>query len=111
MMNLPERIAFDEYVQGEDSAFGGKKAAPIERFATRAGFVYLRGGEKVLSGRLAGVQTLVATVRASSLTRGVSTTWRLRDLSKDVAYNIRAVEPNRRSPRLYLDFLCETEVK
>ncbi|GAB5431287.1 MAG: hypothetical protein EpisKO_06570 [Epibacterium sp.] len=110
-MRLIERVAFDELVGGGDS-FGGKDSEPIERFATRAKFTFLRGGEKVQAGRLSGTQAIVATVRKSASTAAIGTAgttkWQLRDVSNGTAYNIRAVEPNRDRPRQYLDFICES---
>lgn len=110
-MLLIERVAFDE-LTGSGDNFGGKTGAPVERFTTRAAFTFLRGGEAIQAGRLAGTQPMVATVRRSSETAALRTSettkWQIRDVATGIAYNIRSVEPNRDKPRQYLDFLCES---
>nr|WP_232272198.1 head-tail adaptor protein [Thiosulfatihalobacter marinus] len=106
------RVGFEELV-GTPDAVGGEVLAPEERFECWARFVFLRGGESVLAGRLAGRQVTVVTVRRSSttaaLTIATTTRWQIRDKTTDMVYNIRAVEPNREKPRQFLDFLCESK--
>lgn len=110
-MSLLERVAFDE-IDGEGDEFGGGSPDPVERFRTRAAFLFLRGGEQILAGRLAGTQAIVVTVRAMSSTSMLSskntTKWQMRDLSTGIAYNVRSVQPNRDRPRQFLDILCES---
>lgn len=110
-MLLIERIAFDELI-GSSDGFGGETQEPVERFTTRASFTFLRGGEAIQAGRLAGTQPMVATVRRSAETAALRTpetiSWQIRDVASGIAYNIRSVEPNREKPRQYLDFLCES---
>lgn len=110
-MRLPERVAFDEPILGAKDGFGGRNREFQEQFSTRAGFVFLRSGEKVQAGRLAGSHTIAATIRRSSSSLRIRSDWQMRDRSSGEVYNVRSVEPNKKRPRLFLDVLCETAVK
>jgi SPP1 family predicted phage head-tail adaptor len=73
-----------------------------------AHFLYLRGGETVLAGRLEGRLTMVATIRASSDTRPVTAAWRLRDAREGTIWNVRAVIPS--DDRGAIELTCESGV-
>lgn len=71
------------------------------------------GGESVLSGRITGTNFVNITVRSSSNTRGVDTSWKARDERSGVEYNIRSIiDPERGTPRRgrWLEMLCEQGV-
>ena len=73
----------------------------------------LRGGEKVLAGRLAGVQSYVVTVRSTPELRAVCAGLRASDRARNTLtgelYNIRSVQnPDERNA--YLALMCETGV-
>lgn len=81
----------------------------IERCQTAAELVILRGGEKVMAGRLQGTQSVILRVRATSKTRAIGTGWRARDLKTGAVYNIRDITPDPVS-RASIDLLCESGV-
>ena len=89
-----ERVALDA-PDGADDGFGGKSDDWAEQFRTRAGFIFLRGGEKIQAGRLSGSQSVVATIRKSTRSEAIKGTWRMRDLSTGRVYMVRSIEPNR----------------
>lgn len=77
------------------------------RFSVRCGMVPRHGGEQVLAGRLAGVQTYVVTMRSGNDTRQITPGWRLVD-ARDPSriYNVRSLaDPTGK--RLWLELLVE----
>lgn len=105
--DLNQRVAFDkreEVDRGDGVTVGAWK----EHFIVSAGFLHLRGGEGVMASRLQGNHTQVIFVRASSLTKQVNTSWRIRDVRKDVIYNIRDFTAT--NDRQWIDFLCQSGV-
>lgn len=105
--DLYERVAFDQRAEVDDG-HGNTVAGFVERFQCRAGYKHLRGGETVLASRLAGRHVQVIRVRASSLTRQVTTDWRIRDQRTNAAFNIRDVTLDM--SRAWIDFLVESGV-
>ncbi len=105
--DLLNRVAFDlrEEVENVD---GNTEGDWQEKFQLRAGYIHLRGGETVLAGRLQGQHSQVIFVRASALSRQVTTDWRVRDVRTGRSYNIRDITPS--DDRLWLDFLCQSGV-
>jgi head-tail adaptor len=63
----------------------------------------LRGGEGVVAGRLAGKMSRLVTVRADSLTRGVTTDWRIRIGA--VLFEVKDAAVT--ADRAFVDLLCE----
>lgn len=63
----------------------------------------LRSGEGVLAGRMAGRMTRLITVRADSLTKGVTTDWRLRLGETELEVKDAATTGDR----AFVDLLCE----
>ena len=104
---LDQRVAFQKQGSASDAA-GGTTTVFEEQFQVAAGFTHLRGGESVLAARLAGTHTQVVRVRSSSLTRTVTTDWRILDARRGTIFNIRDVTPT--DDRMYLDFLCQSGV-
>jgi SPP1 family predicted phage head-tail adaptor len=103
---MKDRVSFLASA-GDPDGFGGETVETAERFSAWAKITYLRGGERVQAGRLAGTQTIVVTLRKSSDTARVTPQWQLRDQASGTLYDIRAIEPNRDRPRRFLDLLCE----
>jgi SPP1 family predicted phage head-tail adaptor len=94
--------------QAEDAEGGETVGDWTEQFTCAARIRPLVGSEPVIAQRLTGVQPAVITVRSSSLTRTVDSSWRIRNARTGTQYNIRAVTPDER--RAYIDFLCEAGV-
>lgn len=67
---------------------------------------FLRGGETVLAGRLAGKNTVVVRARATALT-AATPHWQIRDPSNDQAFEITSILPS--DCGFWLDFTCITE--
>ncbi|MDK4704326.1 head-tail adaptor protein [Rhizobium sp. CNPSo 4062] len=100
-------VAFDKRADADDGA-GNTVGEWQEKLQCRAGFTHLRGGESVMAARLEGQHTQVIFVRRSTLTRGITTDWRVRDLRNGDTFNIRDITPS--DDRLWLDFLCQKGV-
>lgn len=109
--DLFERVAFDAPHKIDDG-YGGKMdgwASDDAATKVHAHFRYLRGGETVQAARLSGRQPVVVTIRNSVHARLIDATWRMRDLSTGVQYNIRS-GPIRSSDRQFLEFTVESGV-
>lgn len=94
----------------EDDGFGnGGYIGPYETLATvHAKLHFLRGGEEVMAGRLAGRQPAIITVRQNTATRSLTPEWRILT-QDDEAWNIRAItDPDGR--RAWLEILAEKGV-
>lgn len=112
--DLRHRYAFDKRVNVNDG-YGNTKGGWEQQFDVRAGVIHLRGGEDVMAGRLSGRHTQVVFVRASSLTKQVSTDWRVRDVRsgefidgiwRGPAFNIRDITLT--NDVAWLDFLVQS---
>lgn len=101
---LRERVAFDE-ISDSDTSYGIAAGDWEEQFRRDARIRPLVGTEPVIAQRLTGVQPIVITVRSDSLTRTVTTAWRIRNVRSGDAFNIRSVTPDEK--RRYVDFLVE----
>lgn len=104
---LNRRVAFDAPKKVKDAHGGVKNGFADDADATRvwANFRFLRGGETVQAARLAGRQPIVVTIRNSSQSKIIDTSWRMRDSDGEV-YNIRS-GPVPSDDRLYLEFTVE----
>lgn len=99
------RAVFDKRATAADAGDGLKPGDWIEQFTRWCGILYLRGGEEVISQRMAGVVPAVLTVYSDSETRRIDSSWRAR--VANVHFNIRAVPPPDSKP-LTIDILCDT---
>lgn len=104
---MPDRVAFDAPTVGSNG-YGGTVQGWTERLSCWAGIQYLRGGETVQAARLAGRQPAVVRIRASALAAQITPEWRMRDLRRDVTYNIRAVVPT--DDRAFYELTVESGV-
>lgn len=77
--DLVHRYAFDRRVD-IDRGDGVTVGKWEEQLNVRAGVIPIRGGEAVIAGRLQGRSVQVVFIRASSLSRQISTDWRMRDV-------------------------------
>lgn len=74
--DLRDRVTFQSREAVDDGA-GNEISGPwVDQFSCAAQLVAARGGERVESGALTGVQAWTITVRDWSRTEGVSTGWR-----------------------------------
>ncbi len=105
---LIQSVAFEKRVETGGDGAGNFKSDFVEQFRCRAEFIHLRGGESVMASRLQGKHTQVVRVRSSGLTCQVATDWRIRDLRRNIVFNIRDAEweVNRR----FIAFTCESGV-
>lgn len=89
--------------------YGNTISAWVERFACRAAFTHLKGGdETVMAGRLAGTHYQVIRVRKTPQTDAITTAWAVRDEATATGFNIRDVTPTE--DRACLDLLCQSGV-
>jgi len=77
------------------------------QFTVLAGFLPKTGGEQVLAGRLAGIQTYVVTIWQSDSTRQITPGWRLVDADNSArTFNIQSLfDPDGK--RLKLELLVQ----
>lgn len=101
---LTERIAFDSRgpVPPDAPDDGNTQGPFVERFVLWARRTYRTGNEAVTASRLEGRQPVFFTVRASSLSRQITTDWQARDVRTGavvdgrwtgVTYAIKAISP------------------
>jgi len=103
-----ERVAFDKREEIDDG-FGNVVSGDWqEQFQKRAKFIYLRGSETVMAGRLDSRESIICQIWLSDDARQIGTDWQMRDVRRDAAYNIRTLEEDK--SRLVLDLLCESNV-
>jgi len=102
---LRELVAFDKRVPADDG-YGNTVAAWAEQFQAAAAFVFVRGSETVMAGRLEGRQSLIVRIRQSATAREVTPEWQARDVRRGTLFNIRSID----AERAMLDMLVETGV-
>ena len=102
---LIEDVAFDE-LNDVDDGYGNRQQEFVEKFRTRAGFTWLRGGEAIQAARLEGLQPLLVRVRVSADTSRIRPDWRMRDARSGEVYSIRAISHSL--DRGYLDILVQS---
>ena len=107
--DLRERVAFEKRATADDGYGNPVSGDWVEQFRAAAKIKPARGGESIQAARLAGKQPVLITVRSSSNTRTVKTEWRVRDVRKDVVYNIRSIA-NSDERDVFLDMECEAGV-
>lgn len=103
--DLTSFIALERPLLDADGVQAGWEDAT---YTCRARIRYLRGGEAVIAGRLAGRQPVVVTIRRSVGADAVGEDWRLRDLRRSVTYNIRSIVPTE--DRAWLEITAESGV-
>lgn len=103
-MNLDDSFAFDAPTS-EQNGMGGTISGWAERWRCPAHVRYLRGGERVMQGRLSGVQPVVLTIRACRAAEAIGRDWRARDVRRGTIYNIRSIVPS--DDRAMLELTCE----
>ncbi len=105
--DLRYHIRFQERAEIEDE-LGNVIGDWETKFSCFAAFKFLRGGEEVMAGRLAGRQPAIITVRSSDISRRVDTAWRILD-RQDQPWNIRAIT-DETGKRAWLTILAESGV-
>lgn len=85
---LRDRVAFDEKVRASDG-YGGHDAEWSEVYACAAEFRYQRGQEAIDAGAVTGTATFKVRVRSCTATRALTTDHRMRDVRRELVFNIR----------------------
>lgn len=109
--DLVEAVAFDARTEGNPDSpadYGNTQLEWVEQFAARAHFLFLRAGETVQAGRLAGRQTVIATIRVSSASSEITSEWRMRDTRNAVEYAVRG--KTLTADRRFYEILAESGV-
>lgn len=101
------KVALDKREEVNDG-MGNTIGEWVEQFQCRAAFIHLRGGESVMAGRLQGKHTQVIRIRVSSNTRLIDTDWRVRDVRRNIGFNIRDIEWEEN--RQFIALTCESGV-
>lgn len=105
---LNERFAFDSRGPASGPDDGTTQGDFVERFDLAAERLFLRGGEAVMAGRLQGKQPVIIRVRASSLSRQITTEWQARDKRSGEPYAIHGVTIT--PDRDWIEILAESGV-
>ncbi|KAB0538473.1 head-tail adaptor [Pseudochrobactrum saccharolyticum] len=113
-------VAFDAPSKIPDGHGGTENGWTADNVAVKeyAAFRFLRGGETVQAARLQGKQPVVVTVYSNSVTRQITTAWRMRDVRAGAydakgnwrgdVYNIRSIVPT--NDRQFLEITAEKGV-
>lgn len=104
--NLRERVRFEArgYVEGDTT--GNPQSGPFAEVYTCAAEITPKlGSETVLASRLSGIQPMLITVRICAAIKDIAADWRVIDVRKNVAYNIKAMS-NPDEKRQYLEILA-----
>jgi SPP1 family predicted phage head-tail adaptor len=105
--DLRELIELQSLVTVSDGAGGSTTSWVSFIDPTPARIKVLRGGETVMQGRLASMQTLVITLRWQPAFMEADTTLRLVNVRTSENYNILTITPDER--KQFVDILCQTE--
>lgn len=88
---LRERVAFDAPAHDGDGVQDGWADA-ADATECSAAFVYQRGSEAVDAARLSGRAIYKLRIRQCAAARAITTDWRMRDLRRGTAYQVREVD-------------------
>ena len=101
---MRDRVAFDWPVEEPDGSGGLETgwSLPGDALQRSAEFIYLRGSEGVDAARLAGRSVFKVRLRADAETRAIETDWRMRDLRRGTAFNVREVDAVTDALSVYL---------
>lgn len=106
---MREKVKLDLRTETNPDApndYGNTVSDWAEQGEVWAEFIHLKSGEAVISGRLQGRHSMVVRLRPSSLTRQITTDWRLRDARRGTEFAIRDVT---QKPGV-IDLLCESGI-
>ena len=90
---------------GQEESFD----APENAYECRGHIRYLRQGETVQAARLRGQQPVVVTIRNCAAAREITSRWRMRDLRRGIAFNVKGV-PVESDDRDWLQVTAESGV-
>ena len=112
--DLRSRVGFFQ-LQSADDGYGNIEAGyPADSdFECWANIRPRLGGENVLADRLTGTNVVNITVRQSSCTRQVNTSWKVKDQRSATEYNIRSIiDPFEHTAQrgTWFEMLCEKGV-
>jgi head-tail adaptor len=105
---LIELVAFDKRSAVDDGYGNTVTGDWQEQFRKRAKFIFLRGSETVMAGRLESQESIVAQVWANDQTRQIRPDWQMRNVRNGESFNVRSIEEDK--SRAVLDLLCESNV-
>lgn len=88
---LIESVAFDAPTQAADG-YGGVETGWTEAYACRASFIYARGSEAIDAARLQGRAIYKVRIRQCADGRAIDASYRMRDVRRDVEYQVREVD-------------------
>lgn len=91
---LIERVAFDAPLDSTDDYGGAEDGWQADGLAIKrpAEFIYKSGGESVDGGRLTGTAMFKVRIHQSENARTITTDYRMRDLRRGTAYQIREID-------------------
>ena len=91
---LTKRVAFDAPLPASDDYGGSEDGWQADNLAIKrpAEFIYQRGGEGEQHGRLSGSARFKVRIHQSVAARTITTDFRMRDVKRDIAYQIHEVD-------------------
>lgn len=102
---MSRRLVFARRAGGDDG-MGNRALQFIDQFTLWARVRPLKGGEAVMGDRLQGVQPVVITVHASSLSRRIGADWQARDAHSGAVYAITSPPVNMDEKSAHLEMLA-----
>jgi head-tail adaptor len=106
---LRERVAFEARPMADDGYGNLQSGEFAEVYRCAARIKPKLGSETVLASRLSGVQPMLITVRVCEALKAIGADWRIRDVRKDVVYDIKAIS-NPDEKREHLEILAVSGV-
>jgi head-tail adaptor len=86
-----ERVEFQVRAMVDDGMGNVQSGEWVTMHTCAARVMPKLGGENVLAQRLTGTQPMLITVRGCGALRDLATDWRVRDVRKNIAYDITSI--------------------
>lgn len=102
------KVAFDKRDVVDDGYGNPVSGDWQEQFTRRVEFVHMFGSETVIAAQLESRQPMKVMVRSDSQTRQIANDWQMRDVRRNVPYNIRDIRPENN--RAMIGLLVESGV-
>jgi len=103
-----ELVAFDKRGDVDDGYGNTVTGDWTEQFRERAEFVFIRGSEAVIAGRLESTESFVMRIYSNARTRTIKPDWQARDVRRGESYNVLTIEEDK--SRAVLDLWITSNV-
>lgn len=106
---LRERVAFEKRSAVDDGSGNSESGAYVEQFRCAAQIEPMKGTERVLAARLAGISPVTITIRYSKQASLIGTSWRITNTRTGVRFNIRS-DVNADQHKRFITIVAESGV-